>query len=78
MCRLIDPIIGIIYLVIPFPIGFFSQVTVDGSLVGRVLGVNVLIIGCTSNFITLYYMLSSICLMNSIIVKLLHPIQFDK
>ena len=32
---------------------------------------------CTFNYI-MYWMASSICLMNKVIVKLLHPIQSDK
>ena len=78
MCRrLFDPIIGIIYLTFPFPIAFLSQVIVDGNWLVRLLAVISLLVGCTTNY-TMYYMVSSICPMNKIIVKLLIPIQFEK
>ena len=78
MCRrLFDPIIGIIYLTFPFPIGFFSLVILDGHWVARVVAVISLLVMCTANY-TMYYMVSSICTMNKVILKLLIPIQFDK
>ena len=77
MCRrIIDPAIGIIYLSFPLPIGFFYQLLLDGNWLPRVLAVIGLLVACTSNF-SMYYMSSSICPMNKIIVKLLIPIQFD-
>ena len=78
MCRrLIDPIIGIIYLSIPFLFGLVCQLILDSHWLPRLLGVIALFIISTSNYI-IYYMTSSICPMNKIIIKLLIPIQFDK
>ena len=78
MCRrLFDPIIGIIYLAIPFPTGFLCQLLLDVNWLARVLAVIGLLLGSSNNFI-MYYMVSSICPMNKIIIKLLVPIQFDK
>ena len=75
--RLFDPIIGIIYLTLPFPIGFLIQVILDGNWMARVLAVIAVLLGCSTNF-SMYYMVSSICPMNKKIVKLLIPIQFEK
>ena len=78
MCRrLFDPVIGIVYLTLPFTIGLLCQLIVDSNWLARVLAVIGLLVACTSNYI-IYYMVSSICPMNKIIAKLLIPIQFDK
>ena len=74
--RLIDPLIGIIYLAIPFPIGFLCQLIIDSHWVARFLAVIGLLVACGANYI-IYYMVSSICPMNKVIVKLLIPIQFE-
>ena len=75
--RLFDPIIGIIYLTFPFFIGFLSQAILDGHWLARVTCAISLLFGCTANYI-MYNMVSSICTMNKVILKLLIPIQFDK
>ena len=77
MCRLFDPIIGIINLMVPFPIVLLYQLIIDSHWLPRFLGVIGLLVGCTANYI-IYYMVSSICPMNKIIVKLLIHIQFEK
>ena len=75
MCRrLFDPMMGIVYLTVPFPISFFCQIFVNCNWLPRVLAVIGLLVGCTSNY-TMYYMASSICPMNK--VKLVIPIQFE-
>ena len=74
--RLMDPIIGIIYLAIPFPIGFMGQLIVDSHWLPRLLAVIGLFVCCSSNYI-IYYMISSICPINKVIVKLLITIQLD-
>ena len=78
LCRsLLDTIISIIYITVPFLIGLLCQVIIDGQWFTKIIAAIVLLVTCASNYIE-YYMTSSICLMNKIIVKLLHPIQFDK
>ena len=78
MCRRIfDPVIGIIYLTFPFLIGFVCQLIINGNWIAKIFALVAGSIGCISNFM-IYYMSSSICLMNNIIVKFLHPIQLDK
>ena len=78
LCRpLLDTIISIIYITVPFLIGLLCQVIIDGQWFTKIIAVIVLLVACACNYIE-YYMASSICLMNKIIIKLLHPIQFDK
>ena len=76
-CRLFDPIIGIIYLTVPFPIGFLCQLVIGGNWMAKIFALAVGLVACISNFM-IYHMSSSICPMNKKIVKLLHPIQIDK
>ena len=75
--RILNPIIGIIYLFVPLPIGFASQLVLQDNWLAKILALIGLFICLSSNFL-IYYMASSICLMNKVILKLLYPIQFDK
>ena len=75
--RYFDPLIGILYLTCPFAIAFAFQLVLDGNWLGKVLGLVSGFIGFSTNYL-IYYMASSICLMNDIIANLLYPIQFDK
>ena len=77
--KLFNPDIGIIYLSAPFIIGHAYQIMSDHHVhwLGRLIGLTVLLVASTSNYI-IYSMASSICFMNKIIVKLLYPIQFNK
>ena len=78
MCRrLFDPLIGILYLTLPFTIGFLCQLILIDNFLARLQAVIGLLVACGANY-TIYYMVSSICPMNKIILKLLIPIQFDK
>ena len=74
---LFDSIIGLIYLVAPFPINLYFQIVLDAHWFVKIIVATGMLVGSASNYIV-FYMASSICSMNKVIVKHLHPIQFDK
>ena len=74
---LLDVIISIAYLTAPFIIGIYWQIAIHFNGLTRIMALFLLFLTCTFNYI-IYWMASSICLMNKVILKLLYPIQFDK
>ena len=74
---LLDVIISVLYLTEPFTIGLLWQITFNYNGLTRVTSLFFLFLTCTFNY-TIYWVASSICLMNKKIVKLLYQIQFDK
>ena len=78
MCRRVfDPVICIVYVTLPFPFGLLCQLIIDSHWLPRLLAAVALAILGSANYIV-YYMVSSICPINKIIVKLLITIQFDE
>ena len=74
---LFNVLISIVYLSAPFLIGLLWQIISTFNGLTRIFVLFVLFIAFNVNY-TMYWMASSICLMNKVIVKLLHPIQSDK
>ena len=74
---LLDVIISVIYITNPFMIGLLWQVATTYHGFARILALLLLNLVCTCNYI-MYWMASSLCLMNKVIVELLYPIQSDK
>ena len=74
---LLDLAISVFYITVPFVIGILSQIAYHFNGFTRYFALFGLFFPCTFNY-TMYWMASSICSMNEIIVELLYPIQFDK
>ena len=74
---LFNGIISILYMTEPFTIALLWQIASYFNGVTRLIALFGLFLTCTFNY-TIYWMASSIFLMNKIIVQLLYSIQFDK
>ena len=74
---LLNVIISVIYLSNSFVIGILWQIAFHHNGLTRIIALFVLFFTCYFHY-TMYWMASSICMMNMIIVKLLYSIQFDE
>ena len=77
--QLFNPVIGIMYMSVPFTICFSYELALDHHVhfFGRLLASAALMLACISNYI-MYSIASSICVKNKIIAKYLYSIQFDR
>ena len=67
----------VIYLTVPFIIGLLWQIVFHFNGLTRIIALFALFFTSIFNY-TMFWMASSICFINKVIVKLLYPIQFDK
>ena len=74
--HLLNVTISVFYMTVPFIIGLLWQMVFHDNGLDRIIALFGLVLIFTFNYI-IYWMASSICLNNKVLVKLLHPIQSD-